>query len=275
MRPRKASREPWWNWNWKDKTIWDLSKDFAVPALLALGVFHLQDAAKKQELKIANDQVKQEILTKYFDQTSALLLDRKLRSAKPGNEVRVIARARTLSALRNLDGGRKGDLVQFLSEANLIQQDLLHQEKESVIELDDADLAEAKLTGVKLIKVRMIGANLSKAYLVAAKLTKANLAVVKLNEASLYGADLVETDLAHADLSRATLERANLSKANLTEVDLRGANLSKATLKGANLSKAKLDFLDFAIFQNSYLCETTMPDDTKSNRDCNKPVPEL
>jgi hypothetical protein len=54
---------------------------------------------------------------------SALLLDENLRASPDGAEVRNIARTRTLSTLRRLDGDREGILLQFLYESQLIIAD--------------------------------------------------------------------------------------------------------------------------------------------------------
>jgi uncharacterized protein YjbI with pentapeptide repeats len=108
------------------------------------------------------------------------------------------------------------------------------------VDLHEACLPDAELSG----------ANLSKADLGEASLSKANLSEARLDEADLYGADLSEANLFKADLRGANLSSANLSraylfKANLREADLHGANfreadLRRAALDGANLQEAVL-----------------------------------
>ncbi len=117
-------------------------------------------------------------------------------------EVRAVARARTLTVLRRLDKDRKGALIQFLYEADLIDKNNI------VIDLSQADLRGADLRG----------ANLSEADLISTRLKGANL----------RGADLSEAILAGADLRSANLFRADLNGADLIFADLRGANLSQA-----------------------------------------------
>jgi uncharacterized protein YjbI with pentapeptide repeats len=73
-----------------------------------------------------------------------------------------------------------------------------------------------------------------------APLTKAYLSGVELPKARLDRADLSETNLISATLSNAILSRTNLSRANLTEADLTEADLSMANLTDANLTKANL-----------------------------------
>jgi uncharacterized protein YjbI with pentapeptide repeats len=128
------------------------------------------------------------------------------------------------------------------------------------MDLNDADLGEAKLAGVDLSHVRLrrvnlYKADLRKANLSGANLRKANLFGANLMEANLSGASLRDanlggTDLRRANLGEAILEGAELRKANLEKADLRGANLFEArialaNLKGADLSHANLSYANF------------------------------
>jgi hypothetical protein len=49
-----------------------------------------------------------------------LILDKRLRKSEEDDEIRNVARARTLAVLRSLDGNRKGHVVRFLCEAGLM-----------------------------------------------------------------------------------------------------------------------------------------------------------
>jgi uncharacterized protein YjbI with pentapeptide repeats len=84
----------------------------------------------------------------------------------------------------------------------------------------DCDLSQAVLTGVNLTnadleRANLTGADLTGANLVGADLEKANLGTANLSDANLLGADL---------------EKANLMGANLTNANLMGAELEKATM---------------------------------------------
>lgn len=83
---------------------------------------------------------------------SQLLLDKNLQ--QEGSEARTIARARTLSTLRELDSFRQGLLIKFLVEAKLISG------KQPVIFLVDADISEANLEGTNLTEANLEGTNL-------------------------------------------------------------------------------------------------------------------
>jgi uncharacterized protein YjbI with pentapeptide repeats len=133
-----------------------------------------------------------------------LLLTEGLRSSDPQSEVRDLARARTLTALRRLDGPRKGLLVRFLREAKLSQ----------------VNLANAQLRGAVLWFADLKGAN--------------------LKEADLTGAQLWFADLQSADLTRANLSGAEFTGANLSDANLTWANLNLADLEGSILNRTNL-----------------------------------
>ena len=56
----------------------------------------------------------------YIDKMSELLLHEKLRDSTEEDEVRNVARVRTLTVLPRLDGKRKGSVLQFLYESGHI-----------------------------------------------------------------------------------------------------------------------------------------------------------
>lgn len=118
------------------------------------------------------------------------------------------------------------------------------------INLIDAQLVGADLSGAILRRARFDGANLSQARLTAAELAGANLSRVRLIEADLAGAKLSGAQLIDADLSGANLEAAELTGvegrwAKLVGARLRGARLDEATLNNADLSDADCAGADF------------------------------
>jgi uncharacterized protein YjbI with pentapeptide repeats len=193
----------------------------------------------KREKEIADNNLREQALEAYIDRMSELLIDKnlkvligkKLEESDPEYQkldaAFDIARARTLSVLRRLDkdGERKGSVIRFLIDAELISD---------LLDLSDANLRGANLRGAYLRGAYLRGANLRGAYLVFAF----------LSEADLSDADLSDANLSRAFLSGADLIRAFLSEADLSDADLRGANLSEADLSDANLSEADLSDAD-------------------------------
>jgi len=90
---------------------------------------------------------------------SELLLEKHFRESQPENEVRKIARIRTLTLLPRLDNKRKRSVLQFLHDSGLIEKG------NRKIDLHDANLTNADLGGVSLIGTDLHGANLRRANL--------------------------------------------------------------------------------------------------------------
>ncbi len=242
------------------KTLWDwlqLLGVLAIPLVVvgATILFGMQQANLAQQQhesdqKIANqqfeankqsalDQQQATILQTYIDDIQDLLLNHNPLKSQPTGDVAILARARTLTALRGLDSKRKGFLVQFIYEAGLISvRDNNGKRYGPVINLYQSDLTNADLSGAGLWEANLRGADLSGANLRGANLFAANLS-------SPFPSFYEATDLSGANLSGANLRDANLSGANLSGANLRGADLSGADLSGADLSGANFYHTDF------------------------------
>jgi Pentapeptide repeats (8 copies) len=172
------------------KTLWDWLKLLLVQAVLAGGGYLFTRSENRRTERSADQSAMDAALQSYLDQMSILLIDKHLHGEyRPHGDTRGTARARTLTVLEELDGGRKRSVVQFLREARLINRmdedlegRLVHAR---VVGLDGADLTDADLKGGKLHNAF-------------------------LKEANLKCADLTETDLRGADLRGANLKDASL-----------------------------------------------------------------
>lgn len=216
----------------QDKTLWDILELVIIPLVLAVGGYLLNQAQRTSESqiadkrivnerKIAEDRLQESGLQLYLDRMTELLLDKGLlNSNKAGStEVRSVGRTRTLSVLRGLDGKRKGIVLLFLYEADLITTN------NQIINLEGADLSRAALRNATLTNVHLRKVDLN----------KADLNLATLEKADLSDADLFETNLSFAKLNGSNLSKARLIKANLSGADLSGADLSGANLHGADL----------------------------------------
>jgi len=226
---------PWWS-GFEGKTLWDILDLLIVPIVLAVGAFLLSRAESRTEREIAAERRREDALQNYLDKMAELMLEKGLRQSEGEPEdketyeaARDVARARTLTVLRVLDGERKGILLRFLHESELIQKQ--DEQQDAVVTLHWADLSGAGL----------LGADLGGAY---------------LRVADLLGADLRGTYLGGAELGAANLLGADLRWANLSWANLLGADLRGANLGGAYLERAELGA---AIFHEN----TTLPNGTK------------
>ncbi len=257
------------NWNWtglgsyipptkagnfqRGKTLWDWLQLLIIPAVLAVGgyLFNYTTSRNEQKASVLHNQTEREIasdhqreaaLQAYIDNMSELLLHEKLRESGPNDEVRKIARVRTITVLPRLDAERQGSVLQFLHESGLIDKGRsivdLHGADLSGAILDEADLRGADLRGADLKGAFLSGAILDKADLREATLAEVNLSHATLREADLQGADLREADLREADLREAILVKATLIEADLRGAKLWGAKLWATNLSGANLKDA-------------------------------------
>src|SRR5829696_376406 len=108
------------------KTLWDWLKLLVIPFVIAvtgtLGGYFFTRSENRAAQAIADKRTQDEALQFYLDQMAQMLLDKDhpLRQAKQEDDVRRLARARTLTLLQRLDGEHKRSVLQFLSEAYLI-----------------------------------------------------------------------------------------------------------------------------------------------------------
>jgi uncharacterized protein YjbI with pentapeptide repeats len=262
-------------WKWTGihkKTFWDWLDLLIVPVVLAIGGYLFTRSENQGTQAAAERRAQDEALQAYLDQMGQLLLDKE-RPLRQTNDaaVRTLARARTLTVLTRLGGVRKGSVVRFLYESDLITKDhsvLVLREVDltyadlrdtslSGADLSGADLSGANLSGAYLRDTNLSGANLGGAYLYGTDLREANLSGVNLINANLRSGDLIGADLSGADLGGAYLYGTDLREANLDQTKLFGADL-----RGADLSRAE-GWTDEQLRAASSFTAATMPDGQK------------
>jgi uncharacterized protein YjbI with pentapeptide repeats len=230
------------NWGWTgfnspSKTLWDwlqLLGVLAVPVVVGFGAVWFTTQQGKVADAENKDNQRETALQAYIDKMSELLLHEKLRDSAEDDEVRKIARVRTLTILPGLDGNRKGSVIKFLYESGLIDKD------KCIITLLGADLSDANLPRANLNHTNLAGTTLTRANLSGAKFENANLMFANLSGADLSSAYLGITNLLSANLTRANLSRAGLQLANLLGADLSGAIVTEQQLKEAGLEGATM-----------------------------------
>ena len=231
------------------KTLWDLLQLLIVPAIL-IGVTLVWSARQTSSDNKREERRSQDaMLQSYLTEMSGLTLDKKLRSSKPDDPIRTVARTATITVLHRLNGDRKEEVVLSLSEAGLLGRDCeigqltdaeagLLSRLCPIVDLQLADLKGANFNGAYLEDTDLHvahfeGADLEGAHLSSIRLLGAFLAGANLNGADLTQADLSQADLTGADLTGAILKGADLSQADLTEANLTGADLTGAILTDA------------------------------------------
>ena len=173
------------------KSLWDWGQLLIVPIVVAFGTVWFTAQQSKASDAENKDNQRERALQEYIDAISKLLLDNGLRSSKEEDDVRDVARIRTMTILRRLDGGRKGNVLRFLHESSLLEKDkpiiLLHGADLRFVDLSFADFSGVDLSGVDLSGANFMGANLGGAVLIGANLSNANLNSASLNDTRLIG----------------------------------------------------------------------------------------
>jgi hypothetical protein len=198
------------------KTLWDWLDLLVVPIVLALGGYlftrsenqrtqKTADQERSLDREIANERRQDDTLQAYLDGMSQLLTDkeRPLHKAQPSDSLSTVARARTLTVLGGLDGGRKSSVLQFLFESGLICKEKvlldegsrLIERRHNIVSLQKADLSEDDLSGVNLIDADLSGSYLSGSYLSGADLSGANLSEAR----ALVGATMPDGQTLRGD----------------------------------------------------------------------------
>lgn len=259
-----------------EKTLWDWLEILIIPILVAMVVASIGHFSQQKERAIAARRTQETAIQSYLDYMTELLLEHSILQVDNNNPLNPfvptqnimlhhVARARTVTILRTLDGNQKGIILRFLHEAQLISP-LIHSHNSfaGVVRLKGADLSEAMLDNAQLFN---------------AVLTEANFQKASLRNTNLSNTHLDSADLSFADLQNAFLEGASFQGANLRGANLGGAFAYSSNLRGADLTLAKLRGARFYIddtsrsWADTFDETTTLPDGTKF--DPNKGVPQL
>ena len=258
------------------KALWDwlnLLGVLAIPAVVGLGAAWYTAQQGKVSDRENTDNQREKALQAYIDKMSELLLDKDnpLRKSELGDEVREVARIRTLTVLPRLDKDRKRSVFEFLYHSHLIDtgwegKDRLWQKfgdiaevkpggvENTVIDLDGADLSGVNLSGTEPGDAYLSGIDeTSPDSIQCERDSHGNLNApisITINSIPVGGTHLSGVDLNGSNLSRADLSNVTLTWADLTLADLSEANLSRSilacagldatNLSGANLSRSIL-----------------------------------
>ena len=207
-----------YKWFGGEKKPWDfvqLLATISIPVLIAYGTTTFTDTRAKQET-----------LTKYYDYINNLIAaeeDKPINQAEKSPKINestskiwIVARARTLAALRDLQGDeeRKIQLLFFLKEAKLIERE------SPKISLADADLTNLNLSNRKLFDINLSRANLQGANIEGTNISNVDLSEAKMSEVSVnQKTDLRGSNLRFADGKTSTLMMAKLCGTEMIEID--------------------------------------------------------
>jgi uncharacterized protein YjbI with pentapeptide repeats len=205
------------------KTLWDFMELLIIPFILAISALLFNHFNNKTNRDIEIERSRNTVLQSYLDRMTEILSTKTDDKTILSKTEQVIARARTITVLQSLDGERRGLVIRFLYEMNLLKEP-------KQIDLRDACLIDANLVDM----------DLSHAILDSANLSNAKLSGSIMHSASFMEANFFEADLSDTDMYGAKLNGADLFKANFKDADLKFANLTDANLRGSNITKEQL-----------------------------------
>lgn len=207
----------------RSKTLWDWFELLIIPLILAVGIWWLNIQDKESKDRVEIDRQNHDTLEKYLDCMTTLLLKDDLRNPKTNSETIKIARIRTLSVLRSVDGSKKGQILQFLYESGLIFEN-------PIINLNGADFTNALLVGANLQNAEIRGV-----IFINADFTDANLTNCKLQGCNFTGAIFSKCTFEKTDLSQTLFNNTNCSN-----IDLRSSCVWAMTFDNAKTINVRL-----------------------------------
>jgi len=212
------------------KTLWDWLELLIIPTAIGVFGWFFKNSEKAKAQIIEEERAQNSLLESFIESMTNLIINNNLTN-NPERKIKVIAKTNINMALTNLNGPRKGQILQFLYESFLIRTNPL-------VELHGANLKTAILDEIVLTNSEIRGAYFNNASLISAKLDDAILAGCDFS-----GADLSKSSLINTDLSYSYLTKATLNDVDLTSVNFEGANLKGAKLNRCTINQAQLDMI--------------------------------
>ncbi|TRU35934.1 MAG: pentapeptide repeat-containing protein [Microcystis aeruginosa Ma_MB_F_20061100_S20] len=262
------------NFKWsgfQKKSFWDWLQLLIIPLMLALGAFYLNSAADFRDNQIAQEQKQQEILTDYFSKMQDLIVETKKSKQTPGSkesnskerlllEFRPTAQALTLSVLEQLDGKRKGKVITYLAESQLIT--ITADNNVTADNNKPSPQPEIKLDGANLDDIKL-GNNGQRNSLNENEMTIIDK--IKINNASMKRANLSGLQLLDSDLSGSNLENATLENVDFTGSIMVGSRFITGQIIDVNFTDVRLGK---SIFDNVKLENIKISDKTNFDNAC-------
>lgn len=230
----------WPSWGLFGQSLWSWMELLVIPAVLAIGglLFNRSERKAKQDFEeqragvdqaIAKDQQREAALQAFFDYLTEQVLPGKLRESQSGSEQRGMARVRTLAVLRQLDGTRKGLLLQFLYQAKLINHD------DPIIDLKGADFDHLHIEGSEFQNIDLSGVTLEDADLISMRFHNSSLRNINFS-----GTNIAFSYFSYCDLSYASFPKSLIESTQFYETDLSGAKFKDYLEESAVVRKSKM-----------------------------------
>jgi len=93
----------WIGSGFEGKTWWDILELLIIPIILAVIAIVVEIIERKTDRELNIDNQRERLIQNYFDFVSKLILENDHKNSEPNDEVREIARIKTLTILTNID----------------------------------------------------------------------------------------------------------------------------------------------------------------------------
>ena len=210
------------------KTLWDWLDLLIIPVVIGLLGWSFSQAEKAKTKNREEERSENESFESFLQTMTDLIIKNKLHD-EPSRQTLAIARARINVAFNNLNGARKGQVLQFLYESYLIDIN-------PKLKLRGANLKDAVLDEIVLGESEIRGAYFNKASIKDANLKGAILVGCDFTQADLSNSLVKDVDLSYSDLTKAKLKNMDL-----TSVNFEGVTLTGADLRGSKILRTQLD----------------------------------
>ena len=215
----------------RSKTLWDWLDLLIIPVVLAIIAFLYKEFEKIKSKRDIRIQRQHQAVDDFIQIITELSLDHNLATKKPKDGTKEIARSRVIFVLENIDGERKGQILQFLYESNLI--DLTPK-----VVLVGANFKGIQLTGIDLHSSEIRGA-----YFQNSDLQKSNLDQALFVGCNFLKSNFSESKVENTDFSYSNLSSCEFQNMNLSTVNFEGANLTNADFSNSVITNKQLDFI--------------------------------
>lgn len=209
------------------KKLWDWLDLLIIPLSIAIIGWIYKENEKLRDSKKEFENKQNETLDSYFRVISDLIIKSHLLDNKLNSESKIIARTRTIVAIENLNSERKGQVLQFLHESNLIN---------NVIELLGANFKSSEVSGIVLRNTTIKGV-----YFCDSKFIKSYLDNSDLTSCDFTNTDFSDSSMQNTNLSYTKLINCKLVNIDLTTVNFEGVDLTNADLSNSKILKTQLD----------------------------------
>lgn len=210
------------------KTLFDWLKLLIIPLSLGLLGWLYKEAEKSKAKRSEEERSRNETINSFFNVITDLLQNHNLGN-NPSVQTRAMVKTRINMTLSQLDEARKGQVLQFLYESDLIDT------------TPKIRLLGASFNDSVLDQIVLGGSEIRGAYFKNASIKNANLNGIILNSCNLEKANLSGSQVENADFGYTNLKKCKMKKMDLTTVDFEGADLTKANLKGSTIRQTQLD----------------------------------